>query len=96
MTGQGGMKALFPAVATQQVVPNTGTPTAATPTATSMASTFRPVTNNISLSVQPTVAVGRGTSVHLVAVHEDGLEIHEIIDADVNVKHKGGDLEEPV
>jgi hypothetical protein len=89
MTGRGGMKAFFPAAATQQAL-NTGAPPPPTP-----ATTFRPTTNNISLDVQPTATIGGGTTVHLVTIHDDGSETHEIIDADVHVKRKADDQIDP-
>jgi hypothetical protein len=85
MTGRGGMKAFFAAAATQPA-PNAGTPAPPTP-----ASTFRSTTNTISLGVRPTATIGGGTSVHLVTIHDDGSETHEIIDADVDVKRKADD-----
>jgi hypothetical protein len=91
MTGRGGMKVFFAAATTQQSTPATTPAVAPTPAAEAP---YRSSTSVISISDLPTATIGTDASIRLITLHEDGSETHEFIDADVNVKRRGTDLED--
>jgi hypothetical protein len=78
MSRRGGWKVLFAAGAVQ--------PKPAITTAVN--------TSVITLQELPSASLDPETSVHLITIRDDGSEIHETIDADIDVKRRRDDLAE--